>query len=197
MLAKKLREILRKIQPVVGYNTKIVEKAGRKLRNLLPNTNSWKGQACRKLECRTCSQEETKIDCRKRNNIYKNLCELCNPREEKPSKKKGKELQDKHDHPSISVGERSRSITERTLEHWKDVANQDEESHKLKHWQTIPEFRFQVLKFCRSALERQVGEATRISLRGNCLNSKAGYNRSELTRLILKPEDNKLTKSKV
>ena len=45
MLAKKLREILRKIQPIVGYNTKIVEKAGRKLRYLFCNTNPWKGKA--------------------------------------------------------------------------------------------------------------------------------------------------------
>ena len=45
MLAKKLREILRKIQPIVGYNAKIVEEAGRKLRHLFCNTNPWKGQA--------------------------------------------------------------------------------------------------------------------------------------------------------
>ena len=34
-----------------------------------------------------------------------------------------------------------------------------------------------------------MGEATRISLRSNCLNSKAGYNRSGISRLTLKPED--------
>ena len=38
-------------------------------------------------------------------------------------------------------------------------------------------------------MERQVGEATRIWLRGNTLNSKAGYNRSGLTRLTLRQED--------
>ena len=38
-------------------------------------------------------------------------------------------------------------------------------------------------------MERQVGEATRIWLRGNTLNSKAGYHRSGLTRLTLRQED--------
>ena len=38
-------------------------------------------------------------------------------------------------------------------------------------------------------MERQVGGATRIALRKNCLNSKAGYNRSGLTRLTLKPDE--------
>ena len=39
MLAKNLREVTRRLRPVVGYNTKIVEKAGKKLRNILSNTN--------------------------------------------------------------------------------------------------------------------------------------------------------------
>ena len=65
----------------------------------------------------------------------------------------------------------------------------------LKHWENshggegTPQFRFKIVKFCRTALQRQVGEATRIALRGNTLNSKAGYNRSGLTRLTLLPED--------
>ena len=70
-----------------------------------------------------------------------------------------------------------------------------------KHWQNThsedkgpPKFRFEVVKYCRTALERQVGEATRISLRKHCLNSKAGYNRSGLTRLTLKPEEAPPTK---
>ena len=74
----------------------------------------------------------------------------------------------------------------------------------IKHWRTVhseeegnPQFRFQVVKYCRSALERQVGEATRITLRGSCLNSKAGYNRSGVTRLTLRPEDAPQKKTRV
>ena len=87
-------------------------------------------------------------------------------------------------------------MAERTVEHWKDVSSKDEESHIKKHWTNKhsdekgpPRFRFEVIKYCRSALERQIGEATRIALRKNCLNSKAGYNRSGVTRLTLKPEE--------
>ena len=54
ILAKNLREVTRRLRPVVGYNTKIVEKAGRKLKNILPNTNPWKGQPCGRIDCTTC-----------------------------------------------------------------------------------------------------------------------------------------------
>ena len=134
LLARKLREIVEKTRGIVGYNTKIVERSGRKLRNMLSNTNPWKGQACERLECISCKQaEEVKIDCRKRNIIYENVCELCNPKKESTKRKKGKDLEDTRDEPSIYVGESSRSLAERALEHWKDHSNQMEESHMLKH----------------------------------------------------------------
>ena len=97
--------------------------------------------------------------------------------------------------PSIYVGETSRSISERASEHWADWLGKEEDSHIYKHWQLHhggvgdPIFEFKVIRFCRDALSRQVGESTRITLRGNCLNSKAGYNRSGISRLTLKPED--------
>ena len=48
-----------------------------------------------------------------------------------------------------------------------------------------PEFEIRVA----TALERQIGEATRILLRRNVLNSKAGYNRSGVARLTVREED--------
>ena len=94
------------------------------------------------------------------------------------------------------MGETNISIAERTKEHWKDEANSEEDSHMVKHWGSKhkeedgpPRFRFEIVRYCRTALERQVGEATRIALRKKCLNSKAGYNRSGLTRLTLKPDE--------
>ena len=102
---------------------------------------------------------------------------------------------DGREFPSIYVGESARSLSERAAEHWSDFRVKEEDSHMLKHWmlqhggQGEPRFRFEVVKFCGDALTRQVGEATRISLRENCLNSKAGYNRSGISRLALKPED--------
>ena len=200
MLVKKLREITTRLTGVAGYNTKMVERAGKKLKQLIPNTNPWKGQPCGRGECHTCHQsEEQKVDCRKRNVVYESGCELCNPKQERMEKKKGEQLEDKRDEPSIYVGETSRSLAERTTEHWKDVTNKEEESHMMKHWSMKhdmeggpPKFRFEVVKFCRTALERQISEATRIALRKNCLNSKSGYNRSGVTRLTLKPKETQL-----
>jgi hypothetical protein len=51
------------------------------------------------------------------------------------------------------------------------------------------------VKFCRDALSRQVGEAVRIGLRRNTLNSKSGYNRSGTSRLNLAEADTNWLKS--
>ena len=51
-----------------------------------------------------------------------------------------------------------------------------------------PEFRFKVIKKCKTSLERQVREAVRIQLRGNVLNKKGTYNRCKLTRMVVDEE---------
>ena len=195
-LAKRMRLVMERVKEIVGFNAKVVEKAGQKLRNTLSNNNPWKGQECGRSECITCSQdEEQKLDCRKRSVIYENICSICNPKEGKKKKETWEDLADTRDEPSIYVGESARSLSERAMNHHKDLATKLDESHMLKHWQNShggigePEFRFQVVKYCRTALERQVGEATRIALRGSTLNSKAGYNRSGVARLSLRPEE--------
>ena len=57
-----------------------------------------------------------------------------------------------------------------------------------KH-QEPPQFSFQVVKYCNSALERQVREAVRIAVRVrsgvNVMNSKSKFNRSKLPRIII------------
>ena len=60
----------------------------------------------------------------------------------------------------------------------------NEEGHMLEHKMMChregpnPEFRFSVVKNCKSALERQVKESVRIQLRGSVLNKKGTYNSS-------------------
>ena len=76
-------------------------------------------------------------------------------------------------------------------EHWGDFESKSGDSHILKHWLThhggvgTPKFRIEVIKYCQDALTRQVGEAVRIQYRGQTLNSKSGFNRSGLSRLVL------------
>ena len=52
----------------------------------------------------------------------------------------------------------------------------------------VPNFRFRVVKKCRTALERQVREAVRIEMRGNILNKKGMFNRCKLTRMVVDSE---------
>ena len=49
----------------------------------------------------------------------------------------------------------------------------------------VPEFVMKVVGYHRSALSRQIGEAVRISRRGEVLNSKSEYSRCKITRLSL------------
>jgi hypothetical protein len=55
--------------------------------------------------------------------------------------------------------------------------------------QGAPDFKIRIIKYCKDALSRQVGEAVRISYRGQPLNSKSVYNRSWLSRLVLEEEN--------
>ena len=100
---------------------------------------------------------------------------------------------------SLYVVETARSVSERAGEHWEDPLGGKEESHMLEHLaaahrdEIIPEFRFRVVKRCKSALERQVREAVRIEMRGNVLNKKGMFNRCKLTRMVIDTEwDNKV-----
>ena len=45
-LAKRLREVEKKVNRIVGYKTKIVEGVGNKLKDLLPNSNPWRETHC-------------------------------------------------------------------------------------------------------------------------------------------------------
>ena len=66
-LAKRLREVERRTHKMTGFRTKIVEGVGAKLKNLLPNSNPWKGAGCGRDGCIPCSQPgDVKQYCRKR-----------------------------------------------------------------------------------------------------------------------------------
>ena len=141
--------------------------------------------------CIPCGQPgEKKQDCRKRNIIYESRCVDCNP-EKESNQKDGKELEDSRAFPSIYVGESGHSLHERAKEHWGDFESKSGDSHILKHWLThhggqgTPKFRIEVIKYCQDALTRQVGEAVRIQYRGQTLNSKSGFNRSGISRLVI------------
>ena len=114
-----------------------------------------------------CAQgEETIEDCKRQNIVYESLCKECNPNKAKQSDP----LMDNRDFPSIYVGESSRTLHERSSEHFRDYRKNAEESHMIKHWSTHhknsskPPFIQRVVRSYKSALERQVGESVRIHL---------------------------------
>ena len=191
LLAKTLKETEQRMSNLMGFRIKIVERGGTSLKLLLHKSNPWKGSACGRLDCITCNQGgETLPDCTRRNVLYENVCQDCNPGEEKRAKKV-EDLEDKGDVPSIYVGETSRSVKERALEHWSDFRSGDTDSHILKHWTLHhgavgqPNFKMKVVASFKDALSRQVAEAIRIMLRKNTLNSKSGFNRCSIVRLVL------------
>ena len=109
---------------------------------------------------------------------------------------KQEELVDKE--PALYVGETSRSIQERSKEHWEDVRGKKEDSHMIRHQimehgaANPPKFIMRVVGYHRSALSRQISEAVRIRRRGGAggvLNSKAEYNRSHIPRLRVENEE--------
>ena len=189
-LARRLKEVESRMSEITGFRTRIVEGVGNKLQQLLSNSNPWSGAHCGREDCTPCNQGgENLQDCTRRGIIYESVCTICNPEGEK--KEKIGDLRETREFPSIYVGESGRSLYERAGEHWRDYRSGAEDSHILKHWtnhhqsQGEPAFRIRVIKTPKDALSRQVGEAVRIQLRGSVLNSKGGFNRSGISRLVL------------
>ena len=141
-------------------------------------------------DCVTCEQGGEEIQpCNKASLVYENICMSCNPE----ARKKGEFKDHNTNQPSIYIGETSRSMHERSLEHWGAFRGSKEESHIFKHQQNHhqgapPKFFMKVVSFHGSALERQVKIAVRIRRRGgegDILNFKAEFNRCRIPRLVL------------
>ena len=94
------------------------------------------------------------------------------------------------------MGETSRSLAERTIEHFNDAESFSKRSHMVKHWMTshmeldiIPPFQIKIVKQYRDCLSRQVGEAVAILLtKDNLLNSKNEYIQNYITRITVQED---------
>ena len=194
-LANKMKELTRRLAQTVGFHVKVVERAGTSLRNQFPTTTLWDGSHCGRKDCVTCSQGAEKLpNCKKASIVYENVCLQCNP----GADAKGELREVKDDTPTLYVGESSRTIFERSKEHWEAWRSRKEDSHILKHQMAdhggsnSPKFTMRVVRSYRSALSRQVGEAVRIRRRGgegSILNSKSEFNRCRIPRLVLEEID--------
>ena len=193
-LARMVKDKLSGLEPSLGFRVRVVERTGRSLVSLLPQPKGGGGEHCGRDHCVTCSQEgEEYPDCTRSNLVYESICTRCNP----SGLRKGELKQQESTRPSLYVGETSRSIQERALEHWKGAKKQDPKNHMHKH-QCIehegeePAFIFKVVSQHRTALSRQVKEAVRIRRRGGAgsiLNSRGEFNRCHIPRLVVEIED--------
>ena len=68
--------------------------------------------------------------CTKQSLVYENLCLVCNPE----ASKKGELKTPLKNIPSIYVGETSRSVQERNMEHQEALRSKSNDSHMYKHW---------------------------------------------------------------
>ena len=55
-MAKKLREQLGRMEDMMGFRMKIVERTGTKIKDMFSLTNIWGGSQCGREEITTCTQ---------------------------------------------------------------------------------------------------------------------------------------------
>ena len=204
-LARKLRENEEKMGEMTGVRIKIVERVGRKMEDMLTRSDPWKGQDCLRKNCFLCSTKERtgkgkKKSCTKRNIVYEPRCLTCEKKEKEKVVAEAGDDKDKlaEELKKIKlfkyIGETHRSAYERGIEHLDDLISLSEKSHMLRHivysheGEAIEEIEFgmKILKYARSAFERQVEEAVLIQqerVSHNLLNSKSEYNSCALPRL--------------
>ena len=139
---------------------------------------------------------EGREDCKARNIVYESRCLVCNPATSPE--------EDDHvrDQPSgstytpregIYIGESSRSLHERALEHVKDAEAFSAKSHIVKHWMNShaslsspPEMAFSISARFKDCLSKQIGEAFKINLSKDVLlNSKGEYVKINFSKDVL------------
>ena len=182
--------MVEKLEGIIGCKIKVVERSGTPISRLFPLTRLWEGIPCAREDCVPCGQGGERIyPCNKRSVTYQNICLVCHPEGGNKVAKFNPEAKV----PGVYIGESARSLYERGGEHWKGYRERRDDSHIWKHQMlhhggdTAPNFHLRPLEFHRTALNRQLSEAVRISRFGEerVLNSKGEYNRSKIARLEL------------
>ena len=134
------------------------------------------------------------MNCKSKNVVYESKCRICNP-DIQPDGRQS-EVAQPTGRDGIYIGETSRSLHERALEHVKEGESFSHKSHIVKHWinthpelPSPPEMVFSITGRYRDCLSRQVGEALRIHYsQDNILNSKSEYRSNTITRLAIEED---------
>ena len=164
-LVRRLRNREQELKGSIGRKIKFVERAGTTIKSILIRNDPWNHKDCGRSKCIPCSQadQQTASNCSKRNIVYESSCSEC--------KLRGTTVK--------YIGESSRSLKERAEEHRQDSKSEDKLSHMRSHWEEVhggerTDFKFKILKSCRSSSERDLTEAILIKTAGDCdlLNNK-------------------------
>ena len=127
--------------------------------------------------------------CKRQSILYESSCQLCNTdqdtRRTEPSRQEARK--------GIYFGESSRSLYERSREHFRDAGDFSGGSHQVKHWMTThpeddqcPPFKIKVIGSYKDCLTRQVSEALKIhNSKDELLNSKNEYASNHLSRIVV------------
>ena len=206
-LAKRLRQAEEMIQDMTGYRLKIVESAGLKLQDALTKADPWQGMNCDRDGCLLCltktrTGKNTTQDCTRHSLVYETCCITCYERDLETAKKEAGDNMEKLKTLTEKmkmykyIGETACSTFERSWEHMKDFHSLSTKSHLLKHAvdkhenENLRELNFgiKVLKYLRTAFERQIYKAVTIeeNRHHNLLNSRSEFNRSAVPRLTCK-----------
>ena len=166
ILVRSLREEEDKMAELTGFRVKYQEAGGSLLANAF-NKNLGIGQHCGREECPLCKKPDDRGNCKARNIMYESKCMVCNPATSHDEEGHGIQpvMRAQTSWEGIYVGESSRSIHERALEHVKDAQSFSTKSHIVKHSMTShpslptpPEMEFSVTGMFRDCLSRQISE---------------------------------------
>ena len=168
----KLRKRFEKEIKNTEFKIKVVETAGRSVKNILQKSDPFDNQKCsNKEKCMVC-RNNNKGKCRDENVTYKITCNKCS---------------------SIYIGESARNGYSRGLEHQALLEKQDKDSVLLRHTQNkhpddeTPVFSMSIIKKHKSAMDRQISEAVHISNQpeNDLMNQKSEWGHQKVTRCVL------------
>ena len=209
-LASKLKEKEVWLSMMQQEKTKIVERSGTTIRQLLIRSNPWGQGHCGRPEgeCPPCDTGDGKQRCQARSVLYETSCLSCKEASDR-AKQLGTENTENRAVYSIYVGETALTARERMVGvkgegargggHLNDYEKGLEKSHMTKHWlnchrgEEKPKFEVKIIKTFTSCMVRQIWEAIRIRRRlleqgrgdVRLLNSRSEYNRCSLPRLVV------------
>ena len=183
VLVDELIKVEKSLAELTNYNVKIIEQSGVQLCRLFQRIHT--PVVCHRNDCPVCEHNDGKKSskCKMSNVVYEAKCLEC-------VELLNNNLLAEKD-VGVYVGETSRTLMERALEHVAGANKIDIDNFITKHWATKhsdltvkPRMKFSVIKKCKDALSRQVSEAVWIENHSN-LNSKSEWGRNSLTRLMV------------